>query len=222
MSNIKDSLNRANASVIADAMRALQFGAVLRALAYFMFGKAGVLGYAYTGTAWHTIVLPDDAKAAKVNSVYARAGGATLGALALSADNTPGTGEYYVTPTGDITLLAADAWTALDISVTPYPGDIFELTLPVAANTATLPTALTAKGVILLTECEVLTGGTTGKNVVDVPGTAPAVTHAALNLAKTTVIFNAGDAVTSVRVKLLVAPAVNMDLVLQSATPALV
>lgn len=94
---------------------------------------------------------------------------------------------------------------------TPEKGEVVELTLDCTANVATIPSAYTAKGVVLLTEAEATAGTSTGKKAVLVPGAAaPAAGQARLNVAKSTVTFAVADAVTKCRVKILYASAVDM------------
>lgn len=219
MSTLKDALNRTQPGTLADALRLLSFGDILRALITYLFGAAPAVGNSYVGVTVQAITLPNDAKCLKVERLYARGGTGTKGPLALSADNSPGAGEYYVTPTGDITFYATDAWTILDLVYIPEKGEMVERSaVPVAAHSATIPADLVARGVVLAAEIESLAGTLVAKMIVDPPGTSVATGHAALDLPKATVKFASADAVTSCRVKLLVAPAVDVSALLEAAS----
>jgi hypothetical protein len=107
------------------------------------------------------------------------------------------------------------------VNYVPEDGEVIALPdLPAPAGVLTLPSWITARGVILLLEAEAITATITGRKIVLVPGAAPATLQARLNVAKSTVIFNsATDVVTSARVTLLVARPVaqQLDAVLASA-----
>jgi len=215
MSTLKEAINRAQLGTLADAFRKLGIGDILRALPTQLIGVAPATGNLYVGSPMHVITLPTDAKAIACLAVYARAGGGTLGPLVANTHTAPDAGSYFVNPTGDIEFAVADAWTKLDLVYFPAKVDRYEMTLPVAANTATLQAAYTAKGVQLAMQIESLAGTLVSKMIVDPPGTAPATGHAALNLAKTTIAFNAADVVTSCRVLLGVGPAIDVNALLE-------
>lgn len=204
------SLNRSNNNTIADHLRQLQFGDVLAGhipqhLRKLNFDAAGA--DAYNLATLDAIVLPAKQKAQNILRAYARGGGGTLGPLTIVAPGTtPSNDEIGVSPNGDLVVLAADAWTDIDVTYQPEGGDVVESFFPVASNVLTLPTQFTSLGVILLVEVEAVEGTGTGKKIVLVPGAgAPSAGQARLNLAKTTVTFAGADAVTRARVKLVVA-----------------
>lgn len=216
MSTLKEAINRAQLGTLADAFRKLGLGDILRALPAQLIGVAPATGNLYVGTTMHVVTLPTDAKAMACLAVYARAGGGTLGPLVANTHTAPDAGSYFINPTGDIEFAIADAWTKLDIVYFPAKVDVTEQTFPVVAHTATIPAVYTAKGVQFAMQVESLVGTLVAKMIVDPPGTAPASGHAALNLAKTTIVFNAADVVTSCRVLFGVGPAIDVNALLES------
>lgn len=213
MPTMKDLLNQASPQNIADALRALEFGDMVRALPTFLRKKAAAAGAAsnYNLATVAVYALPANCKAAKIDRCVVRAGGATGEFTPQAYGTTPATTQCAVTPCGDIGFLLADLPTDFDVLFTPEKGEVVELTLDVAANVATIPSAYTAKGVVLLTEAEVTAGTSTGKKAVLVPGAAaPAAGQARLNIAKSTITFAVADAATKCRVKILYAAAVDM------------
>jgi hypothetical protein len=219
MTTNRETLNRAQPGTVADQLRLLQFGDVLRALPCYLFGKAPALGNHYAGPTTPAYTAPNEAKVLSVLSAYARAGSGTLGPLAL--DTTPGAGKFTITPSGDVIFNATDAWTLVDLVYVPLKATVVNLpTLSVVANVATIPSAYTARGVVLAAEIESLAGTLVTQMLVMAPGTGVITTQAALNLAKTTVVFAAADAVTQCRVKLLVASATDVDAYLQATDSA--
>lgn len=216
----RDDLNRANLNTLADQAKALKLGNVL--LGQLPQSKRklnpSALGVgSYTLATLHALQLPDYSHAATVLRATVRAGGVT-GELAPQAYGaTPGTGQIAVAPNGDIVVLAADAITDLDVTYVPERGDVLSPVFPVVSNVLTLPTGAPwfARGVVLLLEAEALTGTSTGKKIVLIPGAgAPAAGQARLNLAKTTITFAVADAVTRARVKLLIGQADDLQTVL--------
>lgn len=221
MASYKDMLNAANPQQLADLLREFKIGDIIRALPCWLRKKAPVAGAPATNynlAAVHVLVLPTDAKAASIQRCHVRAGSATGEFTPQAYGTTPATTQVAVTPNGDIAFVAADAPTDFDVLYTPEKGDIAEVTLPCAASVLTLPTWMTDRGVSLLMEAEATAGAVTGKKAILVPGAAaPATTQARLNVAKSTVTFNnATDAVTTARVKVLLAPALDANAKLAS------
>lgn len=213
MPTMKDLLNQASPQNIADALRALEFGDMVRALPTFLRKKAAAAGAAsnYNLATVAVYALPADCKAASIQRCTVRAGGATGEFTPQAYGTTPATTQCAVSPCGDIAFLLADLPTDFDVVFTPEKGDVVELTLDCTANVATIPSAYTAKGVILLAEAEATAGTSTGKKIVLVPGAAaPAAGQARLNAAKSTVTFAVADAVTKCRIKIVFASSVDM------------
>lgn len=219
MATIKDQLNNANLNQLADLLRDFKLGDMIRCIPTWLRKKAAVAGGTtnYNLAAVHVLVLPADAKAAKVDRCVVKAGAVTGEFSPQAYGATPATTQVAVTPNGDIAFVAADAPTDVDVLYTPEKGDVIELTLDCAASVATIPTKYSGR-TALLVEAEALAGAVTGKKIILVPGAAaPATTQARLNVAKTTVTFNnATDAVTKCRVKLVLAAEVDVDAKLQA------
>lgn len=187
--------------------------------------------------------LPDDAKCAYILRATALAGTTTAAELTVNttaqnatafATGAPGvlTGNIGVSPSGDIAVCAADAWTSVDVLYVPEQVDVIELTLTPATGIVTLPAlcnlpgaTATTPATVLLMEAEILTGTVTGKCAVLPPATAApgATKQACLNLAKTLVDFKVSDAPTSVRLKLGLAKTcsggVNVNQLLEAIAP---
>lgn len=225
------SFDRANPNDIADFFRQVAIGSLLQGQLPQQYRKANLSAAdPYSLATLGILKLPDNGKASQIVRAWARAGGTTLGELAPQAYGvTPTTTQISITPSGDIACLLSDAYTSVDIIYTPERGDSNALdkngepntsngnVFPVASNVLTLPAALTARGVILLTEVEALAGTVTGKKIVLVPGAgAPATGQARLNLAKTTITFATADAVTRARVKLLLCPSADLPTILNA------
>ncbi len=223
------SLDRANPNDLADLLRSIAIGSVMLGQITQNVRKANLAVADPSSLATLGILkLPDNAKASTIVRAWARAGGVALGELAPQAYGvTPTTTQISVTPSGDIACLLSDAYTSVDVLYTPERGDSNAVdkngepnanngnVFPVVSNVITLPSALTTRGVILLTECEALSAGATGKKIILVPGSgAPAAGQARLNLAKTTITFAGADAVTRARVKLVLCPIQDIQNVL--------
>ncbi len=172
--------------------------------------------YLYVSATPDVIVLPDNAKCGGISSLggafgfnWGRAGTATAGEIVITSPGPPSAGHLSVSPTGDIFLNAADAWTSVDISYLPQRYDVVNAVYsctPGSGVVAGLPS-----GIIFILEAEALVGGVIGKNIVVAPAAAaPTTRQAGLSLSKAGVFFCIADAVTSVRLKLGVIPAVNI------------
>lgn len=225
-------LNRLNTALLgwlSTGLQLIAFGQVLRSMRTFLRGKtvdATINPYVFP-TNVNSLTLPESAKCHTIKSVYARAGTGTLGLLTIdhglhdAVNTAPAAGHCSVSPNGELIFASADAWTKLDIVYEPEKYDVIEYVGPVAANVMALPAWITAKGVIFMIEAESLVGTLTGKLIVQVPtDAAPATTKANLKLAKDNVNFAVADAVTSARVKLAVASAVDVDAVLEANSSA--
>lgn len=217
-------LNRAKPGNLADMLRLVGFGSMVRGFRTHLRGKAmdGVAATnKYVLAAAFSVTLPDDAKASDIVKAYARAGTGTKGPLTIDgggdgfSGSEPAAGHVAVAPNGDLLFNHTDAWTSVDVVYVPEKYDIVELPLPVASNALTLPTTLGA-GLFLL-EVESLAGTVVSKMIVDKPGTSVAAGHAAMSLDKLTVNFQATDAVTSARVKFGVYSKINVDSLLETS-----
>ncbi len=142
-------LQQANPNTIADQLRALGLGFLVRQLRTALRRQnpnavaAGVLSPWDVATV-QAILLPDDAKAQSISRAYARAGAAGTGEMTVAAVNaTPTTGQVAVSPAGNIVFLGSDAITDVDVDYEVVIGDIVELTVPVVSGTGvlTIPTA---------------------------------------------------------------------------------
>ena len=217
--SLKSVLNAALPGGLADALRTLKFGDMLRALPTTLRKKAPAVN-AYNLATVQCIALPEDAKASTIYRAYGRVGGVTAGELTITAANaTPTTGQIAITPNGDIAFVGTDAWTSVDVVYQPSKYDVVELVLPVVPGTGVCALPSTLSSPVMLMEAESLAGTLTGKMIVLAPSaTATATTKAALNLAKSSVWFAIADGVTSARVKLGVCSATDADALLEAAS----
>ena len=217
----KASFDRANPNTLADLLRKVGIGQLLRGQIPQQLRKKNPAADAAQLATVEQVGLANDAKASSILRAYARATSAagTLGALTVVAPGTtPGDGEIAVAPNGDIVTLAASAYTDVDVAYVPERGDVVVVEeLAVAANVLTIPARLTTKGVVLLLDANATEAGATGRKIVLVPGAgAPAAGQARLNLAKSTVTFAGADAVTKAVVTLLVVAAKDLDALLEA------
>lgn len=145
-------LSAADPNTLADFLRLLDFGGILRRQRVTLRrqnpnGQAAGVASSYNLATLQVLVLPDDAKAASIVRCYARAGTGTTGELTPGAPNsTPLAHTPAVTPNGDIGFLATDAYTDLDVLYEVLDQDVFELgsaaaPFVVAANQLLLPAA---------------------------------------------------------------------------------
>jgi hypothetical protein len=158
--------------------------------------------------------LPDFAKACIVRRAYVRAGGVTGELTPVAYGATPATTQIAVAPNGDIVTLEADAITNMDVEFEPLANcQAIQLSnFPVLTSDLTLPSSITALGVIYLVEANAITATATGKKIVLVPGAGvPAAGRASLNVARDKVRFQTTDAVTTATVTLIVGPSSGED-----------
>lgn len=216
--SLKAELDKCNPNTMPTLLQKIRFGSLVRAMKTQLMGVDPAAD-AYQLATVESIGLAEDAKAATVLRAYGRVGGVTAGELAVQAYGaTPSTGQIAVAPNGDIVVLAADAWTSVEVYYEPMQYDVVEFELAAPAGDLTLPTSVAGK-VLALLEAEATTvdsGGISGKKIILVnASSAPATTKAALNLAKTHVLFNtATDKVTKARVKLAVTLDVDVNALL--------
>jgi hypothetical protein len=216
---IKQSLNRADLNTLADQLRTLAFGDIVASLPTTLRTSATATSTGNLAGARVVSEQDADTPAAAVLYASARAGAGTPGVLSVVAYGTlPVAGQIAVAPNGRVVTAAADAWTDLDVVFVPEKGDIVEVTGTVTANVLTLPTNVTSVGACTLLSATAVTGGSVGAKIVDLPGAAAAAGEAALNAAKTTVVFAGADAVTSATVRLLVSSTVDVAALLASTS----
>jgi len=208
---IQQTINRADLNTIADVLRSLKFGDILRSLPTTIRRRAAALSASLAATVHAVSGQAENARANSILSAYGRVGGVAAVKLVVVAYPPTATKDIAIAPNGAIATLAADAWTDMDVSYTVEPGDVVEVIANVVTNTLTLPANITALGAVMLIEAEATTASITGVKIVDAVGTAPATLHAALNAAKTGIAFHATDAVTVARVRLLVASSVDVS-----------
>lgn len=216
---LKDAVNRANPQAVADELRKLEFGTVLRAQVPQCLYKAAPAASSAQLATLQAFVLPNNGKAVTILSAYGRAGGVTSGYLTIKDNGvTPGSGEIAVAPNGDIVVLAADAWTNVDIVYIPQMGEEITISLPVVSNDLTIPATYVSQGVLKLVSATSTAGTLTGALIVLADSaSAPATTKALLDLGHAKVKFAVADAVTAATVVLSLAPASGGTAVLLDA-----
>ena len=205
------SIDNGNPNTLADAMLALAFGSLLQGQLPQVRRKVNAVTQgvgSYNVATLDVIRLPYSGRACTIIRATARGTGVT-GELSVQAYGaTPTGGQIAVSPNGQIVVLHTDNITDLDVVYLPERGDVIELIMPVVTSVLTIPTAISARGVVLLLEAEALEGTVTGKKIVLIPASTAvgsiAAGSAELDLAKATVKFLSTDAVTRARVKLLV------------------
>lgn len=219
---LKDGFDRADPNSLADLMRLIGVGEVLRGQMPQVLRMKDPAADVSQLVTLQSFNLPNDAKASSIQRAYARATAAagTLGELAVQAANaTPGDAQIAVAPNGDIVVLAASAYLDVDVEYVPARGDVVSLTNQVvAANVFTIPARYTARGVVYLLAAEAVTGALTGDKVVIAPGAVSVVAgQVNLNAAKGTVQFVVADAVTLANITLLVGAEKDLDTLLEGS-----
>lgn len=216
--SLKQALDLANLNTLQAALSKLGLGSILAGLMKHMKVKQVPAAGSYDLATVQVVALPAEQKAISVIRAYARAGGVTGPLTPVAYGTTPATGQVGVSPCGNISVLAADAITSLDVIFEGMPGEVIEYTADVASNSLALPANITNRGVVMLVEAEATVGTSTGVKKILVAGGAPAAGQAALNTAMTSVAFQATDAVTKARVKVLVAPTTEVHAALAADT----
>jgi hypothetical protein len=217
------ALDSANPNTLADQLKLIAFGSVLQGQVPQVRRHLNpvTLGASlYCLSTLNALHLKDGATASIIQKAYCRAGAAGIpGDLTVAAFGaTPTTGQIAIAPNGDIVTLGTDAITDLDVTYLPERGDVVESVFPVVSNVLTIPTALTNRGVVRLLEAESLDATAPAKLSVLIQSASAATTGTArLDLAKATVKFYSGDAVTRARVKLLVATSDDLNSILEAA-----
>jgi hypothetical protein len=209
MASLQDTLNKCDPNTLADQLRAMKIGDDL------LTGHKRTLRAQVPVVATGVVALPNTCKARRIIGGWARTGTGTLGNLAPSAFSaTPADGELGITATGDLIInIAAVTYTSFDAEYEPIDGDVVTITLPVAANVATIPTRFGP--LVQVISCTGTVGTTLGAKVILFPGAGgPAATQCRPNLALTTLTFNAGDALTEISVTFIKSRAVERGSVL--------
>lgn len=214
--SLKQALDRSNPTSVPSMLQSIAFGDVIRRFPTQLRGAAPSSDpYGVSGNV--SLVLPDDAKAATILRAYARAGSGTVGELVVEAIGASlSAGQCCVSPDGNILFDAADAWTSVDVYYVPAYQDVIELTLPVASGVVTLPVGA---GIA----CELLEAQRNDTSTAKLQVKAPAATNsttgtAVFNLAKTSVLLDSSDGATSVRVKLGIVSAIDVNALLEAAS----
>jgi len=222
--SLKAAMNRGQPGSIGSILRTIAFGDFVRSMPTFLRARvplaAGTANPYVVQTGANSLALPEDGKALVITKAYAFAGTGTKGLLTIDVDasTAPAAGHCKVSPNGDVLFNSTDAWTKVDVVYQPDKGDVVEQVLLVVTGVLTIPTQLGPA--VRLLEAESLVGTHTGKFAVTTNSATNAVTlTACLSLDRLTVVFdNADDAVTSARVKLLVASAVDVDALIEAAS----
>jgi hypothetical protein len=232
----RSQFDAANPNTLPDLFRRMALGSFLqgqtvqvrRQIGTGAVGSNQLAANVYNNATALALALPDGGKASQVLrcTVRSNAGGVANGEYTPQAyaNATPATLQCGVAPNGNIVFLGTDLTADADIIYIPERGDVVETTLDViaASGICALPASITARGVVLLLEAEVLTGGALAEKIILIPLTAaPAAGFVQLDLPKANVRFAVADAVTRARVKLLVAPAEPLCDVLEHASDTL-
>jgi hypothetical protein len=209
---LREATTRANPNLLCDILRGLAIGDILtQRVPRIMRAQVPVASDVILAAplTCDRIQLPTACKASRIRRAWARAGGGTLGEMAIHALNAnPGANEIAVAPNGDIVTRHADLYTSLDVEYEPVIGKLITLTnVPVVAATGVcaLPTPIIAKHPHLLVSAVSNTGGLVASMTITWrAAAAPASTFACLNLVGTIVYFAVADAVTSCNLTLMV------------------
>lgn len=197
--SIKDVLNESNPNKLPNAMQALPAG-----------NAFGLLPrYARVAVVSNVATLPEDAKAAQILSAFVVAGTLTGQLTVVKQGTTPTTGNVAVNVAGNIAFASADVVTSADIWYVPIEGTIYEDEIVVASSSAVLPFG---RAGIQLLSANILAGLSLGTKTILARGATPSAGQVALNLAGTSVVFNASDVVAGrVRVRYVSAPGIGTN-----------
>lgn len=219
---LRQHLDYANPSTLADSLRALGLGGMLRALPTMLRRKLPAADASQLATV-QSIGLAADGRAASILRAYALSTSAagTLGELAVQAyGTTPADAQIAVAPNGDIVVLAASAYTSIDVQYMPEKYDLVSLIgLPVVPGTGVcaLPASVTTPGVSFIVKATAQAGTSTGVKRVFVPAAgAPAAGQVRLDVAKVNAQFAVADAVSLCDLQLAVSCAIDVDAVLEA------
>jgi hypothetical protein len=221
MSNtMQEAANAANPNSLADFFRKAGLGDLLRAqMVQTLRHQDPVAAVAPGIASTERITLENTGKAGVILRATSRAG-TSKGELTIDGytATAPAAGHIGISPNGDLMFAPTADVTDVDVTYVAQRGDVVELTMnATAADTITLPTALTDRGVVYLLEAESLAGGLTGELHVLLPSDAkPATTKALLNVAHGAVLFAVADAVTRARIVLLIATDKDLNTLLSA------
>lgn len=213
----KQAFDRANPNTVPDLLRRVEAGTIVQSgLPIYKYKYNPDVTGALNPDQLATVDTLDcgDAPAAVVLRATARAGGVTGELTPAAFGATPTTGQIAVAPNGDVVFLATDAITDVDVIYIPMKCKVVELVLGVIAATGVmaLPLGLRTAGILAVLEAEALEGTVTGRKRILVPGAVnPATPQARLSVAKDQLQFTVADAITRARVRLAVAPDVDLD-----------
>jgi hypothetical protein len=214
----QQSINRSDLNTLADTLRAMKFGDILRALPTTL-RKSGTEPSPFVASSVRVLTKQSDfAPAAAVFSVFAREGLGIPGQLSQATSYPPATREYAIAPNGKIVTWSDDAWTDLDVIYIPEKGDIAEFDSAVDPSTGilTLPSNIMTIGVVMLLEVTATAGTVTGNKIILSPGAVPGPGNVSMNFDKKWIQFAPADQVTSAHIKLLVASSVDVSAMLDS------
>ena len=223
MPTLKEAFNNANPNTLPTLLSRAKLGNLLRTFNVQLVKAvpaAAPLSLAQPQLATlHKVILPDDAHASSIRQAWSRAGTVTGRLVPQAPDATPTTGQIGVAPNGDITVLAADAITSLDVEYEPLKYDMFLYEGPVVAHDLALPAAHVARGVLMLIAADGTLGAQTGRKIVVAAGARTTTdTHVNMDVTKTLVQFDATDAITYAKVIYAVAPEYNLHVALSAET----
>ena len=212
---LREATNRANPNGLGAILQSLAVGDMLtQRTERYLSGAVPLAADAVLegGVSVDRIRLPENCKASRIRRAFARAttGGGTLGYMTVTALNAvPGASEISIAPNGDIVLLAANAFTSVDVQYEPVIGRVVELVdVPVdpATGICALRPPLVAMHPHMLIKAEITLGTVRGKCTIAYRATAaPAATlFANLDLPGANVRFLVADGVRRVNLTLLV------------------
>jgi hypothetical protein len=198
MPTVREALNNGNPNSVDHCLQMAGAGEALALIARTV--RATVTA--------HKIVLPEKAKAARIQSAYGM--GTTSGyktPLPLPG-TTPATTEVAINAQGDIVFATADAITSAVVVYSSVEGEVFEDTIDIATNLGTL---LGSRRASILLSATRLAGGAVGASTPVARPTTPTAGNAAISATDDSKIaFPAADAVTRATVRYLAVPGVGV------------
>ncbi len=225
------AFNRAQPGSLPAMFASIQLGTQIRQKLHAQLRDTALTVDPYGPASNTSIFLPDDCKAAAVATAYARAGTGTVGPLVADAgfSTGPAAGHVGVGYDGNIIFHAADAWTSVDVTYRPECQDCVEATLPCVSGVVTLPPGLIAPyvnaagvaqpgGAVTLMEAQRADTSTAQLIVTAMSATNTTTGTACFDLAKAHVLLDSADGATSVRVKLGIVSAVDLNALLEAAS----
>lgn len=198
MTTVRQSLNNGNPNSIATDLQMARAGEAFNLIAKTV--RAAVVA--------NVLVLPEDARALRLIAAYGIGTASGWKTPRAVGDNTaPSAGEAMINGAGNIVFNGTDAITLALVIYNPIEGEIFEDTVDVASNVATL---LGGRKAAALLSVNRLVGTATGLATPVHRPTAPAAGAAAIGAADDgTVAFQATDAVTRATIRYLAVPGIG-------------